>query len=229
MTSLQPQVDREQEEDPRGDLDPEVIRIARQGVHPVHERALDRPEDVDLARAPREWLEPRLVEVPARRLRDYELRQAVGAVRRHPAHERGEGQPVEAEPATRDQRDPGDQEQEVEKELDHSLRPLRERLRRLQVEPSDQVHEEEREEEAERDHRRPRKPPVEALDAEHGERHEEDEGDDVREGHRARHLPLELGERDREDGGEEQPLDEGGSLREDARAGEGNRRHDAES
>jgi hypothetical protein len=231
MPALQAQVDREQKEDPCGDLDPEVVRVAGEGVHPVHERAFDRAEDVDLARPARERLEPCLVEVAAGRLGDRELCQAVRTVRRHPQDERGEGHPVEAEPAARDQRDARDQEQEVEKELDHPLRPLRERLGRLQVEPPDQVHEEERHEERERHERCARELPVEALEPVDEERDQEDERDDVREGHRPRHFPLELGERDGEDGREEQPLDERGSFRRiaHARAGEGDRRHEAES
>ena len=63
----------------------------------------------------------------------------------------------------------------MEQELDHPLRPLRERLRRLEVEPPDQVDEQERDEEREGDHRRALEAPVEALDAVDEEREQEDE------------------------------------------------------
>ena len=142
-----------------------------------------------------------------------------------PADERGEREPVEAQPASRDQGHARDQEQEVEDELDHPLRPLGERLRGLEVEPPDQVHEEEREEERERDGRRAREPPVEALGPVHGERDDEQEGHDVRERHRPGDLPLELRERDREDRREEEPLDQRGTLDGGARSVEGERGH----
>ena len=130
MAPLEPEVEREQEHDRRRNLDPEVVRVAREGVHAVDERAFDRAEDVDLARAARDRLQPRLVEVAARRLRDGELGEAVRAVRRDPADERRQREPVEAKPPSRDQRHARDQEQEVQEELDHALRPLRERLAR---------------------------------------------------------------------------------------------------
>ena len=229
MPLLEPEVDREEEQDARRDLDPEVVRVTREGVDAVDERPLDRAEDVDLARPAGDRLEPRLVEVGARRLGDGELHEPVGAVRRDAADERRERQPVEPEPASRDQGHSRDQEEEVEDELDHPLRPLRQRLRRLEVEPPDQVHEEEREEERERDGCRARELPVEALDPVHDERDHEQERDDVREGHRPGDLPLELRERDGEDRREEEPLDHGGALDGGARSVEGDRRHEAES
>ena len=71
--------------------------------------------------------------------------------------------------------------------------------------------------------------PVEPLDAVDEERDEEQRGDDVRERHRPGDLPLELRERNREDGREEEPLDEGGAVREGARTVEGDRGHEGES
>ena len=208
VPALEPEVDRQQEEDSGRELDPEVVRIAREGVDAVDERALDRAEDVDPAVAARDRLQPGLVEVRPGRLGDRELEDAVGAVRREAADERRERQPVEPHPAPRDERHARDEEGEVEQELDHPLRPLGERLCRLEVEPPDQVDEEKRCEERERHRRRPREVPVEALDPVDRERDQEDERDDVRERHRPRDLPLELRERDREDRGEEEPLDE---------------------
>ncbi len=98
VTALEPEVDREEEQDPGRDLDAEVVRVARQRVDAVDERALDRAEDVDLAVAAGDRLQPRLVEVRAGRLGDGELQQPVGAVRREPADERGEREPVERSP-----------------------------------------------------------------------------------------------------------------------------------
>jgi len=187
--------------------------------------ALDRAVDVDLARAARQRLQPARVEVPPRPLGDQELRDAVGGVRRHPGDERAEGEPVEPNAATRDERDAGDEEEEVEQELHHPLRPLRERLRRLQVEPADQVDEQEGDEEAEGDQRRALDPRVEPLRAIHEEGEEEERGDHVGERERSRHLPLELRVRHREDGHEEEALDERRALRDGARTVEGEGHH----
>ena len=82
VAALEAQVDRQQEQDARGDLDPEMVRVARERVHPVDERALDRAEDVDPARSAGDGLEPGLVEVRTRRLRDRELQR--GRRRRSP-------------------------------------------------------------------------------------------------------------------------------------------------
>ena len=81
VAALEPEVDRQEQQDPGGDLDAEVVRVARECVDAVDERALDRAEDVDLAGAARDRLQPGLVEVRAGRLGDGELQQAVGAVR----------------------------------------------------------------------------------------------------------------------------------------------------
>ncbi len=117
----------------------------------------------------------------------------------------------------------------MEQELHHPLRPLRERLGRVQVEEADQVDEQERREERERHRCGARHAPVEPLepvDREHGE---EQCGKDVREGERPGDLPLELRERDGEHGREEQPLDHGRWSRDDAWTVEGEGRHGAKS
>ena len=229
VAALEAQVERQEQDDRGSDLDPEVVRVAGQGVHAVHEGALDRAEDVDLARAARDRLQPGLVEVPAGRLGDRQLGEAVRAVRRDPADEGRERHPVEAQPAARDQRDARDEEQEVEEELDHSLRPLSERFRRLEVEPPDEVDEQEGGEEAHRHHGRARHRPVEALEPVDEERDEEHRGDDVRERHRARDLPLQLRERDREDRREEERLDVRRAIHGHARTVDGDRGHGGES
>ena len=79
------------------------------------------------------WSEP-ASRFSARALRDGELRDAVRGVCRHAADERGEREPVELHAAAGEQRDAGDEEQEVQEELHDPLRPLRERLGRLEVE-----------------------------------------------------------------------------------------------
>ena len=109
----------------------------------------------------------------------------------------------------------------MEDELDHPLRPLCERLGRLEVEPADQVDEEERQEEGERHGSCARELPVEALDPVYREPDHEQERDDVREGHRSRDLPLELRERDGEDRREEEPLDDAGRARQRRAVGRG--------
>ena len=225
VAALEAQVDGQQEQDPGGDLDAEVVRVAGESVDPVDEGSFDRAEDVDLAGAAGDRLEPGFVEIRARRLGDRELCEPVGPVRGDPSDEGGEREPVEAQPAPRDQRDAGDEEQEMQEELDHPFRPLREGLRRLEVEPPDQVHEEKGHEERERHGRSASHVSVESLDPVDRERDDEDERDDVREGHRPGDLPLELREGDGEDGREEQPLDEGGALGDGARAVEGDGCH----
>ena len=117
----------------------------------------------------------------------------------------------------------------MEEELDHPLRPLRQRLGRVEVEEADQVDEEERREEGERDPRGARHSPVEPLEPVEGEGNQEEERDDVGERKRPRDLPLEFGERDGEDGREEQPLHHRGAGGDDARSVEGEGRHGVES
>ena len=97
----------------------------------------------------------------------------------------------------------------MEQELDHPLRPLGERLLGLEVEEADQVDEQEGREEERRGRRAPREPPVAGSDPRSGQGDEEDAGQDVGEAQRARDLPLELRERDREDGREEERVDDG--------------------
>ena len=91
--------------------------------------ALDRAVDVDLARAAvigesSDW--SRLIE----HLRRAELDDPVDGVRDEAGHEDGEGRPVEALAAAGEVGQADDEEEEVEDELDHPLRPLRQRLLR---------------------------------------------------------------------------------------------------
>ena len=148
----------------------------------------------------------RLVEVdPA--LGEHELDHAVDRVEADPAEERGQRVPVEAQIPPGEQRDAGDEESEVEDELDHPLRPLRERLTGVEAVEARQVDEREHDEERERDHRRAGEAAVVSLEAVPREQREEDGREDVRESQRARELPLQLVEGDREDRQEEEPVE----------------------
>ncbi len=140
---LEAQVDRQQQHEHGRQLDPEVVRVSRERVDAEDVLTLDRAVDVDLARPAGERLEPARVEVPSGPLRDQELGDAVQGIGGDTRHERGEREPVEPDAAAGDQRDACDEEQEVEEELHHPLGPLGERLRRLEVEPPDQVDEQE--------------------------------------------------------------------------------------
>ena len=90
------------------------------------------------------------------RARSEQLQHAVGGVDDHPADEPRERAPVELERPARQQRHPCCEEQEVQDELDHPLRELRERLVRREVEEADQVDEQEGDEEREHDDDRAR-------------------------------------------------------------------------
>ena len=92
----------------------------------------------------------------------------------------------------------------MEEELDHSLRPLRERLLGVEVEESDQVDEEEGDEEAGRDRGAVGEAAVADRESAAREGDEEERGEDVGEAERAGDLPLQLRERDREDRREEE-------------------------
>ena len=92
----------------------------------------------------------------------------------------------------------------MEQELDHPLRPLVERLLRLEVVEADQVDEEERREEGEDDQNRARGTSVVGGEPVGGERDEEENRQDVGERDRPGHVPVHLRERDREDGREEE-------------------------
>ena len=217
---------RRQHEQRDHELDPEVVRVAGERVRPEDALALDRAVDVDLARAAGDRREQRLVEVDPEHLGRAELDDPVGGIRDEAAQEHRERRPVEALRLRRDEvRDPGDEEEEVEQELDHPLGPLGERLLGLEVEEPDQVDEQEGGEEERRDRRAPRQPPVSGSDPRPGQGDEEDDGQDVGEAQRARDLPLELGERDREDGREEERVDD----RPGPRRGHSERRSSASS
>ena len=170
------------------------------------------------------------VEVRAGRLRDGELREPVGAVRRDASDERREREPVEAQPAPRDQRDARDEEQEVQDELDHALRPLRERLRRLEVEPPDQVDEEEGEEERERDDGRARQvavEPLEPVDRANATRNNAVTTSEKRQRPATSHWSF--ANVTVKTVAKKSPSTTGRALRDGARTVEGDRRHDGES
>ncbi len=172
-------------------------------------RPADRAEHVDPGLARRDRLDQDLVEVRPRHLGEGELDDAVAGVEGDPAAEGGQRVPVEPHAPPRDQGNAGHEEAEVQDELHHPLRPLRERLARVEVVEAEQVDDRKRGEEGEPDDggaRELRVPPLEAIPREEDE---EDGGQDVRERERARELPLQLVERDREDRGEEQPVEHG--------------------
>ena len=161
-------------------------------------------------------LDQERVEVPGAKLGCEELDDAVDSVQRDSTAERRQREPVEPLRAAGEQRHAGDEGPEVEQELHHPLRPLRQRLVGVEVEVADEVDEEERGEEREPDDRGSREPPVSSLEAIPQEAHEEPGGQDVGEREVGGELPVDLRERDEEDRGEEEGVDRG--LREDALA-----------
>ena len=160
MSRLEPEIQRREHEQRDDELDPEVVRVAGERVRPEDLlRPADGAEHVDAGLPRRDRLDEELVEVdPA--LGEHELDHAVHRVQADPAEERGERVPVEAQRPAGEQRDPGDEEPEVEDELDHPLRPLRERLPRVEAVEAREVDEGEAGEERERDHRGAREAPV---------------------------------------------------------------------
>ncbi len=123
---------------------PRWFGIAGERIRPEHLlRAAHRTEDVDPRLPGGDRLDEHLVEVDAG-LREHELDDAVDGVEPDAAEERGEREPVEADPASREQRDARHEEAEVEDELDHPLRPLGERLRRVEAVEAGEVEERER-------------------------------------------------------------------------------------
>ena len=167
-----------------------MVRVAGQRVRAEDLlRSADGTEHVDPGLARRDRLDEQLVEVdPA--LGEGELDHAVQGVQPDPAEKRRQRVPVEANPASGQQRDPRDEEPEVEDELHHPLGPLRERLARVEAVEAREIDEREREEERERDHRRAREAPVAPLEAIPDEEDEEDRREDVRKRERARRAPT---------------------------------------
>ena len=207
MPGLEAQVERREHEQRDDELDPEMVRVARQRVRPKHLlRSPDGTEDVDPRLARGDRLDEQLVEIEAG-LGENELDDAVDGVQADPPEERGERVPVEAHAASREQRHACHEEPEVEDELHHPLRPLRERLPRVEAVEAGEVDEREHDEERQCDERRARYASVVPLEAIPDEEHEEDGGQDVRERERAGELPLQLVERDREDRQEEEPVE----------------------
>ena len=160
VTGLEAQVDRRQHEQRDHELDSEVVRVAGQPVRPEDAPAVDGAEDVDRGVAARDRLDQQRVEVPDAELGGEQLHDPVDGVQRDAAAERGERVPVEPLRPPGEQRHPRDEEAEVEDELDHPLRPLRQRLLGVEVEEAGEVEEQERREEHEPDDRGPRQTPV---------------------------------------------------------------------
>ena len=212
VPALEPQVERRQHEQRDHELDPEVVRVARECVRPEDAGALDRAVDVDLAGAAGDRREQRLVEVDPEHLGGAELDDPVDGVGDEAGHEDRERRPVEALAPPRQVRDPDDEEAEVEEELEHPLRPLGQRLLRLEVEEADQIDGEEGDEEETGHGSAPGEPAVARADAGAEPGDEKDRGQDVREAERPRDLPLQLREADREDGGEKEELDDEARL-----------------
>ena len=209
VPGFETEVERRQDEERDDELDPEMVRVAGERVRAEDLlRPADRAEDVDPGLARRDRLDEQLVEVHAA-LGEDELDDAVDGVQADPSEERCEGVPVEANVPAREKRDPGDEEAEVQDELHHALRPLRERLSRVEAVEAGEVDERERDEERQRDDRRTRKASVALLDAVPDEEHEEHRGQDVRERERPRELPLQLVERHGEHRQQEQPVEHG--------------------
>ena len=104
----------------------------------------------------------------------------------------------------------------MEDELHHPLRPLRERLGRVEAVEAREVDEGEDDEERECDDGCARQAVVVSYEPVPREEHEKDRREDVRERQRAGELPLQLVERDREDGQQEEPVECG--LQRDALA-----------
>ena len=180
MAPLEPEIERSEHQQRDDELDPEMVGVSRQRVRTEHLlRPADCPEYVDPGLPRGDGLDQGSVEVRARELRKRELNHAVQGVQGDPSEERGQGQPVERERAPREERDARHQEAEVEHELDHSLRPLRERLRRVERVEASEVHEREREEEDEGDHGRAREPRVAALEPVPDEDDQKDGREDV--------------------------------------------------
>ena len=123
-----------------------------------------------------------------------------------PAEEGAERPPVEPLPTPDDERCRGDEEEEVEQELDEPLPPLVERFRRAEVEEAEQVDEQEADEEGEGRPRRPGEAPVPALQPADDEGDEEQGREHVREREIAADRPVHLRKRDGEDRCEEQPF-----------------------
>src|SRR5581483_9898727 len=200
MAALQPQVQRRQDEQRHDQHDPEVVRVARHRVRAEDARAVDRAVDVDLARTAGDRREERRVQVAAAP-RDEELCDPVERVHRDPPAEPAERPPEVALPAAREPHDRGREEREVDRPLRQALPPLSQRVGVREVEVSDQVHEQERREEAQHDRRRPRHEEARRRER---ERPEEAERKHVGEGDRAGEVPVDLLERDAEHRREEE-------------------------
>ena len=153
VTLLEPEVQRSQHEQRDHELDPQMVRVAGERIRPEDALAADRPVDVDLARTARDRREHGLVEVDPEHLRRAELDDSVDRVRHEARDEHRERRPVEPLAPPDEVGDPDDEEEEVEHELEHPLRPLGERLVGLEVVEADQVDGEER-----RGRRGPRRP-----------------------------------------------------------------------
>src|SRR5436190_21292867 len=137
-----------------------------------------------------------------------ELHDAVARVEDEACAEDADRLPVGPLRATREVRDAGDQEEEVDAELEHPLPELRRPLRRVEVEEADEVDEQERGGEDEHDPRRPRQATVPAADPVERVEGEEEDGEDVGEADCAGDVPVDLLEGNREERGKEEEAEQ---------------------
>ncbi len=185
-----------------------MVRVAGETVRSEDALPVHRAEDVDRRVPPGDRLDEDRVEVSTE-LGDEQLHDSVHRVERDAAAEGAERVPVEAVRATAEERHAGDEEAEVEHELEHALRPLREGLLGVQVEEPGEVQKQERDEERECDGRGARQPRISAFRAIPDDDDEEPCGEDVGEREVRGELPLDLRERDEQDRREEEHVDRG--------------------
>ena len=127
MPSLEPQVERRQDEERHDQHDPEMVRVAGHRVRPVDAGAVDRAVDVDLTRTARDRRQHAGVEVAAA-ARVEELEDAVERVDDETGAEPAERPPEVALAAPREPDDGAGEEREVDEPLRQPLPPLPERV-----------------------------------------------------------------------------------------------------
>ena len=214
MPTLEPQVDRKQNEQRDDQHDPEMIGIERQRVGAIDRRAVDRAVDVDAAAlVGADRGEHRLVQVAAGAFCDGKLEQPVQTVRDHASDEPPERAPVHRLRALGEVGDGADEEQEVQRELHDPLGKQLAVGERLEVEERHQVDDREEREEEEQYADRPWEAPVGAACARRRVGDEEHRGGDVGDVHvRPAGGPAHLGPGDREDVGEQQGVGDARSV-----------------
>src|SRR4051794_851878 len=200
MPARQPQIDRRQREERDDQHHAEVVRVARQRVHPVDVLAVDSAVDVDLGRAARERVEDEVVQAVAGEL-GAELEDSVDGVRGEADCEPAECPPEEALAALREVADRRHEEGEVDDELRHPLAELGQPLLRVDVPEPRELDERESREEAQHDRARSRQWAALGRDV----RNQEQDRRDVIAPDLARDVPVHLLEGRDEEGREEEP------------------------